>query len=187
MPSRNFGARQLRDPRAAADALRAQRTTLETLVARARDVLARAGLTASQQVLRRVSDTLMGAAIDRQHADALRRGELTEELAAPGFEAFSGARVPASPALRLVPPPSGRGHAESMARPAATPRAEAEPNRWIVQAETLEREAADHQQSVTRLEAESAEVLARLRAARRAGRQAIAAAKRARRKVSKRR
>lgn len=178
---------QLRDPRAAAEALRAQRAALETLVARGRQVLAGAGLTASQQTLRRLSDTLMGAAIDRGHADALRRGELTEELPAPGFEAFGGARLRASPRLRLVrtpvaptPPPVDR---EAMAARAA----EAEQRRTL-EADKLARRAAEHAREVSDLEAERSSARARvadldrrLRTAQRAARQAAAAAKRARR------
>ena len=172
---------QLRDPRAAADALQAQRAALDALLGGARDVLARAGLTASQAIVRRISDTLMGAAIDRGHAEALRRGQLTEELAAPGFEAFSGARVSGAP-LRLVSPRA----------PAAAPSGQgglvAQPKARVVEAEHLQRQATDHQRSVAQLEAESAEARAkvaevqkRLRAAREAARKATAAANRARR------
>ena len=170
---------QLRDPRAAAEAVRAQRAALETLVARGRDVLAGAGLTATQQTLRRLSDTLMGAAADRQHADALRRGELTQELAAPGFEAFSGARVPA-PRLRLVR--GGRAPTATKQREAIAARA--------TETEDLARRAAEHDRGVSDLEAEAssararvAELDRRLREARRAARATAAAAKRARRKA----
>ena len=160
---------QLREPREAAEALRAQRAALDSLVARGREVLGAAGLTASQQVLRRLSDTLMGAAVDDEHADALRHGELTRELPPPGFDAFSGARIPARPRLRLVRAPE----------PAAT-RADRE-------AEDLARRAADHARDVTELEAEKGNARARvadldrkLRLARTAARQAAAAVKRAR-------
>lgn len=79
---------QLQDARVAGDALRAQRAALKGLVDNARELLTRADLAASRPTLRRVSDTLMGAAVDRRHAEALRHGELAEELPAPGFEAF---------------------------------------------------------------------------------------------------
>jgi len=178
---------QLSDPRAAAEALRAQRAALETLVARARDVLAGAGLAASQQTLRRLSDTLMGAAVDRERADALRRGELTEELPAPGFEAFSGARVPA-PRLRLVRGKNAPAATED--RQAIAARAEEAERRRALEAEALARRAADQERSVSHLEAETstararvAELDRRLREARRAAREAAAAAKRARRKT----
>jgi len=164
---------QLRDPREAAEALRAQRATLDSLVARGRQILSGAGLTASQQALRRLSDTLMGAAVDHDHGDALRRGELTTELPAPGFEAFSGAHIPARPRLRLVRAPE-------------PPEA---PERRTLEAEALARRAADHARAVTELQAEKesartrvADLDRKLQTARKAARQAAAAAKQAREK-----
>lgn len=178
---------QLRDPRAAAEALRAQRAALDILVARGRAVLGAVGSSASQQALRRLSDTLMGAAVDRAHGDALRRGELTEELPAPGFEAFGGTPVAASPRLRLVRSP-GAPNPSAVDRQASAARAaEAERQRRL-EAETLAREAADDTRRVSDLEAERARARARvaeleqqLRTARQAARQSAAAAKRARR------
>jgi hypothetical protein len=178
---------QLRDPHEAGNALHAQRAALDALVMRARDLLERSGLTASRSLLRRVADTLLGAAIDRQRADALRRRALTEELPAPGFEAFSGANVAGAPMLRLVstrPAPAPADDATEKAR-----AAEAERQRRAIEVATLERQAADHQQTVARLEADSAaarttlqELERRLRAARRAALAATAAANRARRR-----
>jgi hypothetical protein len=181
---------QLRDPSAAADALRAQRAALDALLGRARDALARSGLTASQAIVRRISDTLMGAAIDRGHASALRRGRLTTELPPPGFEAFGGARVSGT-RLRLVPtrqPPVARSGPEGLP---TTPKArpdEAERRRRALEAEQLQRQATDQERAVTQLEAEQAqarakvaEVQERLRMARDAARHATAAARRARR------
>ena len=178
---------QLRDPRAAAEALRAQRAALDILVARGRAVLGAVGSSASQQALRRLSDTLMGAAVDRAHGDALRRGQLTEELPAPGFEAFGGTPVAASPRLRLVRSP-GAPNPSAVDRQASAARAaEAERQRRL-EAETLAREAADDTRRVSDLEAERARARARvaeleqqLRTARQAARQSAAAAKRARR------
>lgn len=174
---------QLRDPRAAADALRAQRAALETLVARAGDLLRGADLAASPAILRRVSDTLMGAAADQDQARLLRRGALTEELAAPGFEAFSGARIGTVP-LRLVTRPETVRPAD---RDAAVRRAEA-----VAAAERLERQALERQETVARLEAEHAATKARvaelerqLGSARRRARQASAAARRARRTATR--
>jgi hypothetical protein len=177
---------QLRDPRDAADALRAQRTALESLVARGREILTDAGLTASQQALRRLSDTLMGAAVDHDHADALRRGELTRALPAPGFEAFSGARIAGRPRLRLVraPEPSVARAADGEHLAARAPAAE---RRRTLEAEDLARRAADQAREVSELAAEKesarariAELDRKLRMARKAARQAAAAAKRAR-------
>jgi hypothetical protein len=166
---------QLRDPREAAEALRAQRAALEALVGRGRELLTDAGLTASQQALRRLSDTLLGAAVDQDHAEALRRGELTTELPAPGFEAFSGARIPTRPRLRLIRSPE---------RPVATPE---DRQAVAARAAEVERRAADHAREVSELEAEKgsarariAELDRRLRTARKAAREAAAAAKRKR-------
>jgi hypothetical protein len=136
----------------------------------------------------------MGAAVDREHGDALRRGELTEELPAPGFEAFSGARVPASRGLRLVRPDRSATEADGAARKrsleqqaAAARNAEADRRRRL-EADELARKAAAHARDVSELEAERSRVKAqlmeldqRLRTARRAARQAAAASKRARR------
>jgi hypothetical protein len=180
---------QLRDPGAAAEALRAQRAALDALGDRARDLLTRAGLSASQPILRRISDTLLGAAIDRARAGALRRGALSEELPAPGFEAFSGARVPAA-TLRLVPPRARPPAAVPAAEDAGKQRAdEADRRRRALEADDLERQAAEHQRSLRQLETERAQAEAklaelqkRLREARQTARRATAAASRARRK-----
>ena len=177
---------QLRDPRAAGEAVRAQRVALDGLVARGRDVLGNAGLAASQQALRRLSDTLMGAAVDRARAEALRHGELTEELPAPGFEAFSGARLPTSPRLQLVRPPAPptrrKDRQESAARIAAAEE------RQRGEAEALAAQARDDARAVSELEAEEsrararvAELRQRLRAAQLTARRSAAAARRARR------
>jgi hypothetical protein len=92
---------QLRDPRAAADALRRQRADLDALVGRAGELLAGHGGQPTAETQRRVADTLLGAAVDRGLAQALREGRLTTELSAPGFEVLAGA--PAGGHLRLVP------------------------------------------------------------------------------------
>jgi hypothetical protein len=88
---------QLSDPRGAMEAMRAERAQLETLVERAGQALAEAGYAASAETRRRIGDTLLGAAADAHHADALVHGRLTEELHAPGFDALTGA-----PRLRVV-------------------------------------------------------------------------------------
>src|SRR5882724_708218 len=80
---------QLSDPRGAMEAMRAERAQLEALVERAEHALAEVGHRASAEARRRISDTLLGAAADRRHADALTHGRLTQELHAPGFDALS--------------------------------------------------------------------------------------------------
>jgi colicin import membrane protein len=84
---------QLRDPRAAAEGLARQRRELQQLVRRAGELLMKQGSRATPDAVRRISDTLLGAAVDRQHADELRHGRLTRELAAPGFEVLTGGRA----------------------------------------------------------------------------------------------
>ena len=179
---------QLSDPRAAEDARHDQRAALDALVARARALLVRSGLAASPSIARRISDTLLGAAADRRHAEALRRGEIAQELPAPGFEAFSEARGASAP-LRLVssrpsPPPA----AEDAEAARKTRAREADAQRRALEAEQLERQAAEHQRSLTRLRTESAaaqaklaELRKQLRTARQLARRATAAATRARR------
>lgn len=81
---------QIRDPRAVGDAMRQQRAALDALLETARAHLAEHGLAAGQETLRRMSNTLQGAAVAREHTEDLRRGRLIEEMAAPGFEVFAG-------------------------------------------------------------------------------------------------
>jgi hypothetical protein len=106
---------QLSDPRGAMEAMRAQRAQLESLVARADRALSEAGYSPSAEARRRIGDTLLGAATDRRHAEALAHGRLTEELHAPGFDALTGA-----PHLRVV---QGRGGKHDERRPAPDGRA----------------------------------------------------------------
>jgi hypothetical protein len=81
---------QLRDPRAAAEGLAQQRRELHTLVRRAGELLTEHGTRATPDAMRRISDTLLGAAVDGQRTKDLRHGRLTEELDAPGFEVLTG-------------------------------------------------------------------------------------------------
>ncbi len=41
-------------------------------------------------MLQRISNTLLGAAVDRHSSEGLRHGRLTAELAAPRFEVLAG-------------------------------------------------------------------------------------------------
>jgi hypothetical protein len=91
---------QLRDPRAAAEALTRQRRELQHLVRRAGELLAKHGSRATPDAERRIADTLLGAAVDRDRASELRHGRLTQELAAPGFEVLAGTERPGH--LQLV-------------------------------------------------------------------------------------
>jgi hypothetical protein len=178
---------QLRDPRAAAEALQRQRAELDALVARAGDLLARQGHRATAATHRRISDTLLGAAADRGHAQELREGRLTRELPAPGFEVLAGA--PRGRHLRLVrgePAPPGR---EAGSREAER-RARAEQARELRdrEAQELERAAAMRQSAAAEAAREAEELArkldaarARVREAQRASRTAATAARKARR------
>src|SRR6267143_468738 len=66
---------QLSDPRGAMEAMRAERVQLEALVQRAEQALADAGYSPSAEARRRISDTLLGAAADRRHGEALTHDE----------------------------------------------------------------------------------------------------------------
>src|SRR5438093_5284399 len=121
---------RLSDPRGAMEAMRAERVQLEALVERAEHALAEAGYSASADARRRISDTLLGAAADRRHAEALAHGRLTEELHAPGFDALTGAT-----GLRVV-----QGGAPRRAD-AATSAARDERRRTAADARRREREA----------------------------------------------
>src|SRR5205814_4736115 len=81
---------QLSDPRGAIEAMRAERAQLEALVTRAEQALSEAAYSPSAEARRRIGDTLLGAAAERRHAQALTHGRLTEELHAPGFDALTG-------------------------------------------------------------------------------------------------
>jgi hypothetical protein len=144
---------QLRDPRAAADALRQQRADLDALVGRAGQLLAGPGGRPTPEMERRIADTLMGAAVDPPLAQALRGGRLTTELSAPGFEVLTGA--PAGGHLRLVggrksghvteTPERARRAAEAEKKAAVRERREADRDA-VLRERRAQREAAAHQE-----------------------------------------
>ncbi len=203
-------AAQLRDPRGAADALRTQRADLQALVNRAGDVLGSQGYRLTPVISRRISDTLLGAAVDRRLAADLRRGRLMADVPAPGFEVLSGAARP----LRLVqgakveprhppaaktPDETGAGTAKranaEAARRAKAIAADEERARRRRDAEAREREAAARAAAAQQAQREVAEAAAALtemrqrlrdakgaaRAAAEAARAAAATARRSRR------
>jgi hypothetical protein len=172
---------QLGDPRGAADAGRRQRAELEGLVERAGTLLGEHRISATPATKRRMSDTLLGAAVDPAHARELRAGRLTEELAAPGFEVLTGA--PRGRPLRLVPRSS---------RPDPPVRArgdvDTERERHLQQSVELQRQATARQAEADDLAREAQELAqkltaarARVREARRASKTASAAAREGRR------
>jgi hypothetical protein len=192
---------QLRDPRAAAEGLARQRRELHTLVRRAGELLTQHGTRATPDALRRISDTLLGAAVDGQRAKDLRHGRLTEELDAPGFEVLAGGGR--ADHLQLVrggksaSPDAGRDHvaqqkeeAARQRRDAARERAEAAARerdeaaeRKRQEAEARQREMAERRAAVEQAGHEAKELKARLAAAQ----QRLAEARRAAKSASRRR
>jgi hypothetical protein len=177
---------QLRDPRAAGEALQRQRAELEALVARAGDLLARQGSRATSVTHRRISDTLLGAAVDRHRAEELREGRLTQELSAPGFEVLAGAP---RGNLRLVPGGQAqRGPRDRSGESERRAQAEQERERRDRAAADLERAAAVRQSAAVEVAREAEELArkltaarARVREAQRASKAAAAAVRKARR------
>jgi hypothetical protein len=156
-------ATQVRDPGAAAEAIKEQRAQLAALLRRAGEVLSGEGHRPTPALDRRISDTLLGAAVDRGLADDLRHGRLSAEVPAPGFEALMG--TPRGGTLRLVTGGKTRARATVPAkptRPAATRARAAEARtreaeaRRREQAEARAQEAARHEAAASELERESA-------------------------------
>jgi hypothetical protein len=178
---------QLRDPRAAGAALQRQRAELDALVAQAGDLLARHGYRGTPATLRRISDTLLGAAVDRHRAQELREGRLTQELSAPGFEVLAGAQRGRH--LRLVPEgQTQRGQRAPSQEAERRAQAEQERERRDRAAEELERAAAVRQSAAVEVAREAEELArkltaarARVREAQRESKAAVAAARKARR------
>jgi hypothetical protein len=177
---------QLRDPRAAGEALQRQRAELEALVARAGDLLARQGSRATSVTHRRISNTLLGAAVDRHRAQELCEGRLTQELSAPGFEVLAGGP---RGNLRLVAGGQAqRGQRDRPGEAKHRAQAEQERERRDREAADLERAAAGRRSAAVEVAREAEELVrkltaarARVREAKRASKAAAAAARKARR------
>ena len=139
---------QLSDPRGAIEAMRAERAQLEALVTRAEQALSEAGYSPSAEARRRIGDTLLGAAADRRHAEALIHGRLTEELQAPGFDALTGGGTK----LRLVQGGAGRRDGGEQRRTAAeSRRGERETKTAERDAKMRERDAAHPRERDTKV------------------------------------
>jgi hypothetical protein len=163
---------QLRDPRAAGEALRRQRSALDALLEVAGKHLADNGLNATPEVLRRISNTLQGAAVDRQRTDELRHGRLTEELSAPGFEVFEGAgpgRLRVVPGGKAETPAhtAERAQARRAAQEARQQRAEEDRQRRAREAEERERAAREQKAAAERAQKEVEDLAGKLAEARR--------------------
>jgi hypothetical protein len=175
---------QLRDPRTAAEAMKTIRTELQALTHRAAEILAKAGYRISPSASARISNTVLGAAVDGDLVEDLRHGRLTAELAAPGFEVLAGAER--GRRLQLVRGgKSSEAHSEQTEARRAQEQAERE--RLVQEAAALRLDAAQRKaaaelaaQEVRELERQLAEARRKLRVAER---EATAAADRARRRT----
>lgn len=100
------------------DAMRERREAQGALVERARSLLVAAGHGASQDALRRVSDTLEALAFEarRPDGDRVHPGRLTGDLEPPGFEAITALGPGLAPPA--AEPASERGSALERAREA---------------------------------------------------------------------
>jgi len=173
---------QLRDPRTATEGMRTIRAELQTLLNRATEVLTKAGYRVPASATARISNTVLGAAVDAALVDDLRRGRLAAELAAPGFEVLAGVE----PGRKLQLLRGGKGSERRHEQAEAT-RAEeqAERPRRAREAEASRRDAERRAAEAERAGDEVRELERRLADARRklreAQREAAAAADRARR------
>lgn len=119
-----------------------QRAALAALLDRGEGIMASAGLKPLPAMTQRISNTLLGAAADRQLQRDLRQGRLAEEQAGPGFEVLAGAplrAVPAAPASAQQPArqPKARSEREDRQRAEQAQRA-----RQLEQVATRHRRAA---------------------------------------------
>jgi hypothetical protein len=177
---RQVRRQQLADPRAAAEVVQAQRSGLTALTNRAAEAMTKAGYRPSPSALRRISDTVLGAAVDGRRSEDLRHGRLTAELPAPGFEVLEGGISRSE--LRVLR--GGRAQPRDKELAAARQaREEAEREREAREAEASRREAVQRAEAAERAKREVQDLERQLADARRrrlaAQRDADAAARRA--------
>jgi len=173
---------QLRDRRTAAEGMQTIRAELQALTNRAAEVLTKAGYRVPASAITRISNTLLGAAVDAQLVDDVRRGRLAAELAAPGFEVLAG--VEPGRTLQLVR--GGKGSERPLERAeAARALEQVERARRAQEAEARRRDAERRAAEVARAADEVRELERQLADARRrlrsAQRESAAATDRARR------
>jgi len=157
---------QLRQPDDLAPASASMRAAVARIVSDARNALQATETAWTPSLLRRVSDTLRGAASDPAQRDQLLHGRLTDELPPPGFDVFGDVR--ATGKLRAVKP--------TKERPATNQRTERD-DMMRRRAAELERETQEREREAARAEDEAHQARARLR-------ELEARAKRARRKAT---
>jgi len=157
---------QLRDPRNVAEAVQRQRAALDAVLEIARDALSEHGLKAGPQALRRISNTLQGAAVDARHAEDLRHGRLTGELAAPGFEVFDGEK-PRGLSVLTGGQPAAKGTEARQREAERRARRDAVRQERARQAEERERRAREKQAAADETAREVQALAEKLAAARR--------------------
>ena len=138
---------QLRQPDDLAPASESMRAAAARIVSDARDALQITGTAWTPSLLRRVADTLRGAAAEPAQRDQLLHGRLTDELTAPGFDVFGDAR------------PTGK---LSAVKPATDPRTERD-DMMRRRAAELERESQEREREAASAEYEARQTRARLR------------------------
>jgi hypothetical protein len=173
---------QLSDPRTAAEGMQAIRTELQALTSRATEILAGAGYRVPAAGAARISNTVLGAAVDAALVDDLRHGRLAAELAAPGFEVLAG--IEPGRKLQLLRGGKASGRQPDAAE-AKRAQDQAERARHAQEADARRRDAAERAAVADRAAEEVRDLEHRLAEARRklrnAQREAAAAADRARR------
>ena len=143
---------QLRQPGDLAPASDSMRAAVARIVSDARNALQSTGTAWSPSLLRRVADTLRGAASDPAQRDQLLHGRLTDESTAPGFDVFGDAKP--SGKLRAVKP--------TKERPTTNPRIERD-DMMRRRAAELERESQEREREAARAEDDAHQARARLR------------------------
>jgi hypothetical protein len=173
---------QLHDPRTAAEGIQTIRAELQALTNCATGVLGKAGYRVPVSGTSRISNTVLGAAVDAELVDDLRHGRLTEELAAPGFEVLAGLKPGRKLQLLRGGKSSERPRDQAEARRAEE---QAQRARRAQEAEARRREAEQRAAAAERAAEEVRKLERQLADARRelrnAQREAAAAADRARR------
>jgi hypothetical protein len=184
---------QMGGRQAMGEATQAQRRALQTLMRSAERILARGGFGATTATRQRISNTLLGGATDRDARQALQHGRLTDELAAPSFEALAGMSIKEAPGPRRAEARRSRAHPREDSRVEAARRAArarmdalAEKARTLAEeAAAREREAATAARAVTALQERLEAADARARERRQAADKATAAAERARQEATR--
>jgi len=144
-------------------AMAVYRASLDRFLDRGRAIVKEAGAANAEQVLSRVERTVTAALVDETARAALRRGELESELAAPGFDAFGGARpVQTRRPAKRTPTSSTNPAAPPRRSESRRSRREGQEQERRQRLEPLEAELARAQQQLATAEARVPATKARL-------------------------